>query len=96
MGERIDRMLEAIEHAQRLGTFGKADRSKQYPLTTEKQIIDAVNLALTKVRMVDKEKGEQIAELKKQIESRIWHRIVMIVAAAEFTLIVMLLEKWPK
>jgi hypothetical protein len=49
--EKIDQMFDAIEHAKACGTLNAADRSKQYPLQSEKQIIDAVNLALTKARI---------------------------------------------
>lgn len=47
-------MFDAMEQAKKCGTLNAADRSKQYPLNTEKQIIDAVNLALTKARLNEK------------------------------------------
>jgi hypothetical protein len=74
----VDRMTEAIAHAHQLGTYGKADRSKQYPLTTDKQIIDAVNLALTKVRLVEKSKDEEIAKLKKVVSRYRWAEAILI------------------
>jgi hypothetical protein len=98
LASRIDSIMNAIDHAKQIGTYGKPDRSPQYPLITQKQIVDAVNLALTKVRIVENDKATKLdlAALRKQVESRIWHRIVVIVAAAEFSLIVMLLEKYAK
>jgi hypothetical protein len=97
--DTIDRVycLSAIERAHEVGTYDKPDRSKQYPLNTEKQIIDAVNLALTKARINEnaiKTKAAEVAVLKKSIESRIWNRLVLAAASAEFVLIVMLLEKY--
>jgi hypothetical protein len=65
---QVDRIMIATEHAKRIGTYGQDDRSKQYPLDNEKKIIDAVNLALTKVRQVEKSKDKEIAELKKRIQ----------------------------
>lgn len=47
-------MFNALEHAKACGTLNAADRSAQYPLNTEKQIIAAVNLALTKARINEK------------------------------------------
>lgn len=47
-------MFDAIEHAKACGTLNQSDRSRQYPLNTEKQIIEAVNLALTKARANEK------------------------------------------
>jgi hypothetical protein len=47
-------MFNAIERAKACGTLNESDRSKQYPLSNEKQIIDAVNLALTKARINEK------------------------------------------
>ena len=100
MVERVDRRMTALEHADKCGTRDQPDRSRQYPLNTEKQIIEAVNLALTKVRQVEQAKDKELAALKKEligrIESRIWHRIVVVVAVAEFSLIVMLLEKFAR
>lgn len=61
----IDKSL-AIDHAKKIGTYGQADRSRQYPLNTEKQIIEAVNLALTKVRSVEKAKDEDIARVRAE------------------------------
>lgn len=69
--DHIDHMTEVLAHAHQLGTYGKPDRSKQYPLVTEKQIVDAVNLALTKIRVNEdtlKAKDKDIAALREQLK----------------------------
>ena len=69
--------MDAIDHAKRIGTYGMPDRSKQYPLVSEKQIVDAVNLALTKVRLVEKSKDTEIAALKEQVKHYKWANIAL-------------------
>jgi hypothetical protein len=74
----------AIERAKACGTLDKADRSNQYPLNTEKQIIDAVNLALTKARLNEKalaSKAEN-ATLHRQLRN---YRVVNIALTSIIT-----------
>jgi hypothetical protein len=61
-------MKDALYLAHQLGTLHKDDRTKQYPLNTQQQIIDAVNLALTKVRNVERTKDTEIKELKEKLK----------------------------
>jgi hypothetical protein len=93
--QHVDRKLKALELAEKLGTLNADDRSKQYPLDQTAQIVKAVNECWIKVHekeKADKKKDEQIHELRKKVESRIWHRIVVVVATAEFTIIIALLK----
>lgn len=95
---RVDRHYNAIDRAKAAGTYNAMDRSRQYEAVTEKELIRQVNDAWTKIRSHEKTTAtkDELEAIRKQLESRIWHRIVVIVAAAEFTLIVMLLEKYAK
>jgi hypothetical protein len=65
-------MKDALYLAHQLGTLHKDDRTKQYPLNTQQQIIDAVNLALTNVRRVERTKDEQITALTKKLKRANW------------------------
>ena len=76
-------------HGARLAALGVAN---------EAELLDAINQAWTKIRAHEKTSAtkDDVAALQRQMESRIWHRIVVAVAVAEFSLIVMLLEKFAK
>jgi hypothetical protein len=77
-------MFDALDHAKKCGTLNAADRSKQYPLSTEKQIIDAVNLALTKARQNEKALATKAdnEQLRRQLRN---YRIVNTVLTAIIT-----------
>lgn len=72
--------MTPLEKARHLGTLNKPDRSRQYPLDTHAQIVDAVNLALTKIRTVEKTKDEEIAALKANLSLR--NALVLMVITA--------------
>ena len=99
--ELVDRTVNAIEKAQRADTLGKVDRSKQYqpPLDecTLERVLQHLNGIGTTLRTLQSSKDREIGKLRKEfadrIESRIWHRIMIGLATAEFTLIVALLVK---
>ena len=93
--DKVDRRVNAIEKAKQLGTYNAIDRSRQYEQVSNADLVRAVNEAFTKLRTHERTLApkDEITALRKQVESRIWHRIVLIVATAEFTLIVALLSK---
>lgn len=78
-------MMAAIEKAQQIGTYGKDDRSLQYPLDSSQKVIEAVNLALTKSRKCEREleeKKKELFDLKQKLRS---YRVVNIALTSIIT-----------
>jgi hypothetical protein len=96
--DHVERKMNAIERAKQLGTYNAVDRSRQYEGATEADYRRAVDEAWMKLRSYEKTAATkaEIKELRDQVESRVWNRIVLVVASAEFALIVMLLAKFAK
>lgn len=96
--DHVERKMNAIERAKQIGTFDALDRSRQYQSASDADYRRAVDEAWAKLRTHEKTAATkaEINELRKQVTSVVWHRIVVIVAAAEFTLIVALLAKLAK
>lgn len=67
----VNRVMDPIEFAQQLGTYGKDDRSRQYPLDDPAKLRKALNECWTKVHACEREnraKKQEIAELKAQLD----------------------------
>jgi hypothetical protein len=84
---RIERMLNAIEKAKKLGTYDALDRSRQYEGITEAERDQALNEAWTKIRICEKKieaKEKDIKGLREQLRQ---HRIVNVALTAIITVL---------
>ena len=56
----------AIDRAQRLGTFGQVDRSRQYQDPSGQHILESLNSAWPRIRQLEKQKDKLVQQISRE------------------------------